>query len=193
MQCEALLHDFFELADALLSSGSTEIGMTFGGGEEYCPPVKIKRRFGLADVFKRNGEVVGVIRIVGLQVMGLKKSLLGVRPAVLIDISIAEREVQIRDARVASNELLDAGFRGLRVGTPEHADQSRLGERVTRVSFDDFYVMAGSRIAITLLCRNRSQSQKCLDVTRIVFYQLAIESLRRFKVARRQRAVCLGQ
>lgn len=172
-----LLRGFLEFRYAVTGSGGAEIGVAFGGRERYRAPVKIQRRFGLADVFERNGEVVGVIRIVGLQVMGLKKSLLGIGPAVLVDVGIAQREMQIGFRRVALNQLFDARFRRLRVGAAEHADQSSLRERVARVELEDFDVMLVRGVAIALLGCDGGEAEQRFGVARIAFQQLVIKPL----------------
>ena len=81
-------------------------------------PVKIERRLGLADVFERNRQVVGVIGIVGLQVVRLKERLLRVGPAVLVDVIVAERKVKV-GGRVARDQLLEPGFGAQRFGAAE--------------------------------------------------------------------------
>jgi hypothetical protein len=107
----------------------------------------------------------------------------------LIDISVAEREMQVRGTRIARDQLLDTRFRRLRVRAPEQADQSRLRQRIARIEFQHFHVVPAGGIAIALLAGDVGEPQVRVDTARVAFEQLIVELLRRFQFAGRERRV----
>ena len=133
-----LSDNFFELADAFFGGYGAEVDLPLQRRELQRTTVKVECCFRLADVFECNRQVKRIVGIIRLQLMGLKKRLLCVRPALLVDIGDAQSEMQVGGSRLPRNQLFDACFCRLRISTAEHADQRRLGQRVARIEFENF-------------------------------------------------------
>ena len=75
--------------------------------------VEVERELRLAQVIEADGEVVGVVGVVGLEVMRLEIGLLRLRPLRLVGVEVAEHEMQER-RWLARDQLLQAALGGCR-------------------------------------------------------------------------------
>ena len=104
-----------------------------------------ERELRLAQVLQTDREVVGVVRVVGLQLVGLVVGLLGLRPLRHASVQVAQCEVQV-GRRLARNQLLESRLGHLRIGLTQQRDQTGLCGGVARVELQHAAV-AGARRA----------------------------------------------
>jgi hypothetical protein len=143
-------------------------------------------------MIETNGEVVGVVGVLGLEVMGLEIRLLRLRPLRLVRIQVAEYEMQERRG-LAGDELLEARFRGGRVRPAHESDQRALRDRVTRIDLQYAQVLLHRVVAAVFLRGDIGEPEERVDVERLGLAQLRIERARLLDVARLQQLVRLGQ
>ena len=85
-------------------------------GKRQRPAVVLERQLALAEVIQADREVVGVVRILRIGRKGPEISRLGIRPASLGGVLVAEREVEERRVRLLREDVLDAALGLQRIG-----------------------------------------------------------------------------
>src|SRR3569623_3072177 len=141
----ATLPNRFQLLHARFGLGSVVTVLAIAG-ERF---LVIHQRAGiLMQLVEADGQVEGVIGVVWRALIGLEIGGLGVVPAPLLGVEIAERLVELRAGR-AFDQLFQPAFGDLAVGIVQQVEQGALGDCIAGIDLEYFAIQApGIRIAV---------------------------------------------
>src|SRR5512143_792635 len=117
----------------------------------------------LTQLIEADRQVEGVVGIVGSAAIGLEVGGLGVVPACLASVEIAEGLVELR-AGVAFDQRLQAAFGSRVVRVAEEVEQGALGHDIARIEIKHFAIET-LRIGVAMLhTRNRCQAKQRIHI-----------------------------
>jgi hypothetical protein len=141
------------------------------------PPVVLQGLARLAQVIEADGQVEGVVSVAAVRAVGAEVGLLGLGPAPLGGVEVAEGEVQVRRIRVLGQRLLQAGLALGRGDTSAGTEVGDGGRRHPVLGVLDQHP-AVDRLRLLALAEGRgdgAEAEQGVTVARVAREHLAVE------------------